>query len=162
RSPLLALLQPRPQFHIPLRTRREALNQRPQIEAGPARHHRQMTASGNFFQNFPPCPGKISCRKYLIRIGNIDQMMRDALPLGKRQFGGPDIEIMVDLNRIAVQDLTLEMPGDMEREAALSRPRGSGNRQQTRNIWQRLISSQRYTIMTAVYLSAAGLTRVLK
>ena len=46
------------------------------------------------------------------------------------QFGGSDVEVPVDLERVAVDNLSVEEFGKLQRESALSRSRWAGDRNQ--------------------------------
>ena len=59
-------------------------------------------------------------RVLLGRIGDVDQVMRDAALLGERHLVGADVEAAVDRGRIAVDDLAAEAAGQRDAERALA------------------------------------------
>ena len=58
-----------------------------------------------------------------VRRDEIDQVMRDAFALFERDFGGGDLDLFVDLDRITVDDFAVEFEGDFDSERAFA---GSG------------------------------------
>ena len=56
-------------------------------------------------------------------VEQIDQVVRDAPPLGDRQLRRTDVHAAVDGHRVAVHDLAAERLGQVEREVALARGR---------------------------------------
>src|ERR1019366_1316964 len=57
-------------------------------------------------------------------------MMRNTAALADGQFGSADIEVAIDLQGVAVDDFSVELFGNQERQMALSGPGGTGNRNQ--------------------------------
>ena len=54
-------------------------------------------------------------------------MVRNAAPLVKRQLGGADVEMAVDLQRVAVDDFAVEPLRDFQRQIAFSGAGGAGH-----------------------------------
>ena len=63
----------------------------------------------------------------LVGIQDVDEVVRNAAPLVGRQLGGSDIEVPVDLQRVAVDHFAVERFGNGQRQAALSGSRGAGH-----------------------------------
>jgi hypothetical protein len=71
---------------------------------------------------------KLARREQSVRLQNIDQMMRNSAPLVRAQFGRADIEMAIYLERIAVDDFSLERLGQKQRQIAFPRSGGSHQR----------------------------------
>ena len=54
-------------------------------------------------------------------------MMRNTAALGEGQLGSADIEVAIDLQRVAVDDFSVKLFGNQQRQIALSRPGGTGH-----------------------------------
>jgi hypothetical protein len=50
----------------------------------------------------------------------IDQVMGDALALFQRDFGRGDLDLLIDLDRITVDDLAVKLEGDFDSECAFA------------------------------------------
>ena len=85
----------------------EGIDERPEMETRSAGddHDRRR----GFSQQFPAQSTKSSNGELLARVGDVDEMMRDAPALQDRRFGGPDVHAPVDLHRVDGEDLSLEM-----------------------------------------------------
>ena len=46
--------------------------------------------------------------------------MRDAAPLGERDFGSRYLDTLVNLDGVAIEDLAIEMQGDFDPQCALA------------------------------------------
>ena len=55
-----------------------------------------------------------------MRIQNVDQVVRDALPRSARGLGRPDIESSVDLESVGIDDLPDEPFGQLEGKGTLA------------------------------------------
>ncbi len=75
--------------------------------------------------------------------------MRNAAALGGRQFGGSDIEMPIDLQRIAIDHFAVESNSYFECESAFSRPG-----------WSRDRNQRRLGCVTAYRVDLAGLMRM--
>ena len=81
---------------------------------------------------------RILGRRVLVgRIGDVDEVMRDAAPVGQRHLVGADVEPAIDRRRIAVDDLApmVARPG---RARARSSPSPSGRGWRRRAAWPSL------------------------
>ena len=60
-------------------------------------------------------------RRVLVgRIDDVDQVVRNAAPLGQRHLVGADVEAAIDRRRVAVDDLAAEPLGQRQRQRALA------------------------------------------
>lgn len=104
--------------------RREAVEQRAQVKAGTAGYDREapsaLNASKGLAGEWRICAGG----EFGIDANDIYKVVRDAAARGSRELSGPDIQILKDLNRVAVEDFTLERFGKEEGEFAFAGPGG--------------------------------------
>ena len=108
------------QWLIAYRSVEQAFQQRTQIKSRAAAQNRQAAAIGNL-PNCVACQARVFSRgEKLVGVQYVDKVMRDAAPLGRRQFRGADIEMAIHLQRIAVDDLTVEFFGEQKGQIALS------------------------------------------
>ena len=70
---------------------------------------------------------KISCG-----IEQIDQMVRDVLLLGGRNFAGADVEMTVELRGIADENFAVEFLGELEAQRGFAGGGGAENYDQRR------------------------------
>gem|GEM_PF-4156142 len=129
---LLAALEPRSNCRVAGRTREQSLQQRPQIKARSADHHRHAPALLNLTQHVPCYARIFSGGEDLIGINHIDQMMRHALPRSFQNFRGPDVEAPVNLHRVAIHDLATHRQRNVNGQIALAR-RGRPQHNRQRN-----------------------------
>jgi hypothetical protein len=61
------------------------------------------------------------------RLGDVDQVVRDAAAIGDGDLVGADVEPAVDGGRVAVDDLAAVTLGDRQRQRALPRRGGAKN-----------------------------------
>ena len=109
---------------------REAVEKSTQIEAGAAADYGEVSAGLNAGQDLPGEFGVPTCGQFAINIRNVYKMMRDAAPLRCRELGGPDIQSAIDLNRVAVEDFSLERFAKHQGELAFARAGGAEHRDQ--------------------------------
>ena len=76
--------------------------------------------------------GIIACGERLVGIGDVEQMMWNVCPLLGRGLGRTNLEMTVDRNRIATDDLTGELLRQADSEGRLAGSRGSENDEQKR------------------------------
>ena len=69
-------------------------------------------------------------RPLLVGVAHVDEVMRDAGPLGGRGLGGADVHAAVHLHRVHRDDLdVVERLGDLQREPRLARRGGTDERE---------------------------------
>lgn len=107
-----------------LRPFEEAFGQGAQVEARSAGYDGQVFAHRDVLESHPRKPGVSACRERLVRIGDIDEMMRYAGLLFAIWFCRAQVHAAIDSDRIAAYDLTAELPGERERQGGLAAPRG--------------------------------------
>ena len=120
------------QILIARRAFEKPFEQSAQVETCAARDDRQPPACRNARNRNPRNPCEFTRREQLVRVQNVDQVVRNSTPLTKRQFGGPDVKMAIHLQRIAVDDFAMEFFSNLKREVAFS-----GARRTTHcNQWQ--------------------------
>src|SRR4030095_7270523 len=72
-------------------------------------------------------------RVFVGRIGDVDQVMRDAAPLVERHLVGGGVATAINRGRVAVDDLAVEALGERNAEGAFARGGGTKNRNQGRH-----------------------------
>ena len=93
RPAAFALRQPVAQRLIARRSGKQAIKQRAQIKARATGHHGKPPAGGDFREDSTRQARIFARREQLVGIENVDQMMRDAVALIGREFGGTDVKI---------------------------------------------------------------------
>jgi hypothetical protein len=79
-----------------------------QVEPGSSHDHGYVAAGGDIGQCGAAKALVVPGGKHLVRIQNVDQMVADPTAVLGRGFCGPDVEVSIQLDRIAVDDLTAE------------------------------------------------------
>jgi hypothetical protein len=123
RVALAAALQPRPQFRLPLRAGKEPFGKRAQVKPRSSGHDGHAASAGNRFEHRPGLPAVLACCKRLIRLGHIDQVVRQPRPLLARGLGRAQVHAAVDSHRVATDNLAAEALAQRERERRLAAPR---------------------------------------
>ena len=132
------------QFLRPLRTRKQPLQQRAQVKAGPANNNRQVAASLNVIQNLSSLARILPGRHIGVGRNEVEQMMRDARSFFRARLGRADLELPVHRHRIAVDDLSLKPFREFERKRSLAAGGGTQNRNQQRITRQRKLQCSAY------------------
>ena len=100
---------------IPLRTRREAIHERAQIETRAAGHNGEMTATRDLPKRAAAQACEIARGEQFVGIDDVDQVMGNFAAFGFRKLGGADIEVAENLHGIAVDHFALRSPPPAER-----------------------------------------------
>ena len=74
--------------------------------------------------------GEVGRGKGRVDVEDVDEMVRDARPLGRRGLGGADVHPAVDLHRVARENLAVQFLGQPQRERALAGRGGADDDQQ--------------------------------
>src|SRR5690349_19460766 len=89
-------------------TYKKRLSQRAQVETCAADEQRHTTAAFDFLDLLRRLASPFAGGVVDVRRDEVDQVMRDALALVERHFGSGDLNLFVDLDGIAVDDLAVE------------------------------------------------------
>src|SRR5579872_1189522 len=128
--PRVALAQTLAQLLRPLRAGKESFEQCPQVQSSPADHNGQVMAQVNFLQHLPRLPGIFTCGDVLRGIHAIEKVMLRRCEFTRARLGGPDIKLADHRARITVDDLTVELLRQRQRQRRLSAGRGPKNHYQ--------------------------------
>ncbi len=107
------------------RSGEEAFCKRAEVEAGSAGDDGELSAAGDFAEGGAGAAAVFAGSKWLVGIGDIDEVMRDAGALCESGLGGADIHAAIDGDGIATHNLAVEALGKRERERRLPAARGS-------------------------------------
>jgi hypothetical protein len=121
-------LEARPQLRVPPGAWEQPARQRAEVKAGSAGENRQTPAAVDVADRRGGVARVLRGGVVVCGIGDVDQVMRDAAPVGGRNLVGADVEAAVDRRGIAVDDLAVEPFGDRQRERALPRRGRAKNR----------------------------------
>ena len=106
---------------IRLGHRRQALQQRAEIQAGAAGEDRQISARDDVVDRCARVLGELGGRIRLPRFAHIDQMVRNGCKFFSRGLGRTDIEPAIHQRRIDADDFTAEALRPVQRECGLAR-----------------------------------------
>ena len=93
-----------------------------------------MASAEDLRQQAPRAPCILAGCERLVRIENIDQVVRYATLLFLAQLGGSDIEVAIDLERVTIDDFALELPCQANPQFAFSGSGRAYNRDQGRHV----------------------------
>ena len=122
---LPALFKPRPQFLLARRSGKESVGERAQVKPGSAGDDGQLAAPGNIPQRRARLPAVFAGGEGLIRVGNVDKVMRQARPIFGGWLGGPQVHATVDGDRVATHDLAAEALPERKRKRGLAATSGA-------------------------------------
>ena len=99
---------------------KQPADQRAVVEAGAADENRQLAARGDVADRRRRFARVARRRVLLGRIGDVDQMVRNALLLGERHLVGADVEAAIHGGRVAADDFAVEAARERDAERALA------------------------------------------
>ena len=103
-----------------MRQRRQAISERLEIEHGPADQERD-AAARLYVRNGAQRIGSKSCRRIrLVRVDEIDEMVRNPSAQARVGLCRSDIHAAIDLRRIDADDLDGQAGGELDRDRALA------------------------------------------
>jgi hypothetical protein len=101
----------------------ESFEQSAKIKAGACSKDGELTAPADIFQGIERAAAIFAGSEYFLRLHQINEVMRDSTPFGWRHFRGPDIEVPVDLRRVADKNFAAEVLGKFDTQGGFA---GSG------------------------------------
>jgi hypothetical protein len=124
-APLFASFVAELRAHARIARRRfaEPLQESPDIETGPAHYQRQPAPPMQFFDDTAGMLTEKTGIEGLVRIDAIEKMVGDALAGPERRFVGPHIHPAIKLAGIGGEDLSVELLGKGDADAAFSNRR---------------------------------------
>ena len=127
-------LEPRAERGVARGPRKEPARQRSVVQAGAADQDRQAAARGDVADDGRRL-ARIPRRRVLLgRIGDVDQVMGNALAGGRRHLVGADVEAAVDGRRVTADDLAVEPVGERDAERALAGRGRTDDRDEPRRV----------------------------
>src|SRR5262249_1471545 len=146
-------LEPPAQLGIARRPGEEALQERLQVEAGPARDDRQPTPGRDAAERFAGAPRVL--RRGEIRVGrdDVDEVVRNEGALLRKRLRAADVEAAIDRQAVAGDDLAAVAERQPERERALAGGRRPDDRDQRRR-------SNRQTVHSRTSVSSTTAPRI--
>ncbi len=121
----LAFGQPGAQFLVAGRAGKETVDEGAQIKSCAAGHHGQAVPRRDFHQKAAAQAGIFAGCEDLVWVDNIQCMVRNPMPGRFRQLGRADVEMAIDLQRITVDDFTVEFLRDTDGKLAFAGPGGA-------------------------------------
>ena len=121
-----------PQRGVASRSGKESAGERAIVESRAADEDRQPAARGDVANHRRGLARIAGGRIFLQWIGDVDEMVGDALPLGVRHLVRADVEAAVHRGRIAADDLAAEIAGQGDSKRALADGGGTEHRDQGR------------------------------
>jgi hypothetical protein len=97
---------------ISLGARSQAIDQSAQVKTSTTGHHGQMPARRNLLQGATPQARVFTRGENLVGVKNIYEMVAYILACFRRKLGRTDVEIPVNLQRIAINHLAPETGGN--------------------------------------------------
>ena len=119
--------QPVAQRLVARRAFEQAVQKSAEVEAGASGDYGEAAARRNAGDGLARQPRVFTGGEELVGIHDVDEVVRNAAPLFRRQLGGSDIEVPVDLERVAVDHFAVERFGNGQRQSALSGAGGAGH-----------------------------------
>ena len=119
--------QPVAQALVARRAFEEAVQKSAQVKAGASGNYGEAAACRNGGNGFARQAGIFTGGEEFVGIDDVDEVVGNAAALRQRQLGGSDIEVPVDLERVAVDHFAVESFRQGQRQAAFSGARGTGH-----------------------------------
>ena len=101
-------------------TGKQWLPQRTQIETGATDEQRYATAAFDFLDLLRRFAGPFAGGVVDVWRNEVDQVMRDAFAFVERHLGSRDLNLFVDLDRVAIDDFAIELKSDFDSERAFA------------------------------------------
>ena len=149
-------VEPIPQRLVGAGTGKQAPHERPVVEPGAADQNREPPAPVHVADGGGRIARVLRGGIDLGGVGNVDEVVRDALPVAGGHLVGADVEAAVDRGRVAVEDLAVELAGQRQSERALPRRGRPQHRQDPRPTHRPLMRRARRRTGPAPPASGAG------
>ncbi len=105
----------------------QTVEQGADIEPGAAADDRQASADGDFGDEGAGAAGKFTGGEDFVGLQEVEEVVGDTLAFARGDFGGADIQALIELQRIAVNDFALEGMGEMNGEVTFAGSRWTDN-----------------------------------
>ena len=104
-----AAFQALPQLLVPLGRGKKPFGQRAQIKPGSAGHDGKPAPAGNLPERRPRLAAVFASGKGLVRVGHVDEVMRQPCPLFFGRLGCPQVHAAIDGHRVATNDFAAKL-----------------------------------------------------
>ena len=94
----------------------EAFEERAEVESCAGGNDRQLVAAAEIVERDERVTAVVAGGENFVRLDEIDEVMCDALPVAARDLRGADVEVAIDLRRIADEDFAVEAAGEFDGE----------------------------------------------
>jgi len=108
------------QLLVSRRTGKEWLAQSSQVKAGTTDQEHDVAARFDLFNLFASRSGPVSSSEINLWRNEVQQVMWNSAPFGDGHFCSRDLNVLIDLNRIAVDDLATQAQGEFNAQLAFS------------------------------------------
>lgn len=98
----------------------KSVNQSAKVKAGASGDDGDVIAGCDVAQDGASGGGEIAGSEDIRRFCHVYEVVRDSPAFGKREFGGSNIEMAINLNRVTVDDFAAKAFGNMKGEFGLS------------------------------------------
>jgi hypothetical protein len=119
--------QPPPHLRVDRRRVEQAAQQRLDVEPGAARDDRHLSRGVQREDQRPREPGEARGIEGLVRVHDIDQVVRHGRPLGRGRLGRADVHAPVDLHRVCADHLPVQGAGYRDPDTGLADGRRSAD-----------------------------------
>ena len=104
----------------------EAVDERAQVEAGSSGDDGQVAAFSDAGEGFAGLAAVVAGGAGLVGPGDVDHVVLDEGSLVARGLGGADLHLAIDGDRVATDDLAVELFGEAKGEGGLAAGGGAG------------------------------------
>jgi hypothetical protein len=102
------------------RTNEEGLSERSQVKTSAADEQRHTATTLDFVDLYCSFTRPFDGGVIDVRRDKVDQVMWDAFTFFERDFGGGDLDLLINLDRVAVDYLAVDLQGDFDTERAFA------------------------------------------
>jgi len=110
----------------------KSIEQGPQVKTGTAGNDREPSSGRYVSDSESGKAGVLAGGKDFVGVNDIEKVVRNAAAFRGRKFSRSDIEVAIDLQRVAINNFAAEGVSYFERECAFSRSCWPGDRNQRR------------------------------
>ena len=101
-------------------TYEQGLTERSQVKTGAADEYRDATTAFNLFDLIRRLACPLAGGVVDVGRNKVDQMVGNSLALLEGHFSGRDLDLLIDLDRIAIDNLAVDFEGNFNPESAFS------------------------------------------
>ena len=128
-APIHPLLEHAAEFFVRTRTFEETVDQRPNIESGPADDYRGPPAGHDLSDDAAGLPSKLPGAELLVRQEVIHKVVRDSLPQRRIRLRRSDVKVPVHLTGVSRNDFSPQSTSQVDRNLCFAGSSGSDEHQ---------------------------------